>query len=335
MSPPQPARGARSRACAICALLAARADCARCRRAGAARRRARPRHRHRRAADDDADRDPDDDREHHRRAGREERSTPPTPRTRSSTCRACRCASATSATTTTPCWRRAPRAAATAPARSSTPTASCSRTCSATAPSFTPRWGLVDARGDRARRRALRAVLGRLLRQLGGRGRRLRDAHADAASRRMRSCRASPRTIELYGTDDTYSGGQASASVGSRAGAFSWWIDANHLDSDAQPMSFVDQGTCRRRPGTAGTPVTGAVARPATRATRTSGYVLGATHQTRTHAGPRQGQARLRLHADAARELHASAAGATTPSAASTRSCAMPPGNVPCYERRR
>ena len=40
--------------------------------------------------------------------------------------------------------------------------------------------GAGHARGDRARRRPLRAVLGRLLRQLGRRDRRLRDAHADA-----------------------------------------------------------------------------------------------------------------------------------------------------------
>ena len=47
--------------------------------------------------------------------------------------------------------------------------------------------GPGDARGDRARRRAVRPVLGRLSRQLGRRRGRLRDAHADAARERTRA----------------------------------------------------------------------------------------------------------------------------------------------------
>ena len=201
----------------------------RCRGAGAARRRARPRHRHRRATDVDADRDPDDDREHHRRADREDASTPPTPRTRSSTCRACWCASATSATTTTPCWRPAPRAPATARARWSMPTASCCRTCSATAPAFTPRWGLVTPEEIERVDVLYGPFSAAYLRQLGRRDRRLRDAHADAASRRMPSCRASPSRSASTAPTTRFYGGQASASVGSRAGDLSWWIDVNHL----------------------------------------------------------------------------------------------------------
>ena len=64
----------------------------------------------------------------------------------------------------------------------------------------------------------------------------------------MPSCRASPSSYQLYRTDDRFSGGAGSASIGSRAGAFAWWIDANHLDSDAQPIGFVVKNLSRRRP---------------------------------------------------------------------------------------
>ena len=62
--------------------------------------------------------------------------------------------------------------------------------------------GPGDARGDRARRRDVRPVLGRLPRQLGRRGGRLRDAHADAASRPTPSSATSSQPFELYNTHD-------------------------------------------------------------------------------------------------------------------------------------
>jgi len=49
--------------------------------------------------------------------------------------------------------------------------------------------------------------------------------------------------FDLYDTHDTYSGGQASASVGSRAGAWTWWLNLNRLRSDGQPLSFTNQAT--------------------------------------------------------------------------------------------
>ena len=63
----------------------------------------------------------------------------------------------------------------------------------------------------------------------------------------------------LYETDERFSGHQESASIGSRAGAFSWWIHLNRQDSDGQPLVIarVNQSTT---PSTLGTPVTGAVA---------------------------------------------------------------------------
>ncbi|MEX8494094.1 TonB-dependent receptor [Sphaerotilus sp.] len=66
----------------------------------------------------------------------------------------------------------------------------------------------------------------------------------------------------LYGTSATYTGQQASASLGSREGGFSWWLNLNRTDSEGQPLTFptklVSAGTA---PTTAvpGTVVTGAV----------------------------------------------------------------------------
>ena len=103
----------------------------------------------------------------------------------------------------------------------------------------------------------------------------------------------------LYATDDTYRGGTASASIGSRAGALSWWIAASRLKSDAQPVSFVVKPV----PTTAsavGIPVTGAVLDRNPR--EVPGYVLGATQQTRTL----QDHAKVKVAYDLAPTLRAS-----------------------------
>ncbi len=97
----------------------------------------------------------------------------------------------------------------------------------------------------------------------------------------------------LYATDDRYSGGEGSASIGSRAGALSWWIDLNRLASDAQPIGFV----VKNRPAASsavGTPVTGAV--PARNPREVEGVVLGTTGQTHTV----QDHAKLKLAYDVA-----------------------------------
>jgi iron complex outermembrane receptor protein len=65
--------------------------------------------------------------------------------------------------------------------------------------------------------------------------------------------------FDLYRTQDTYYGHQESASLGSRNGKFSWWFNANHLDSDAHPITFATKVVATGTAGTAGTPVTGAV----------------------------------------------------------------------------
>lgn len=63
----------------------------------------------------------------------------------------------------------------------------------------------------------------------------------------------------LYNTDARYSGSQASAGLGSRHGAFSWWLNANRLDNDGQPLTFATKLRTTGVATSAGTPVTGAV----------------------------------------------------------------------------
>ena len=61
----------------------------------------------------------------------------------------------------------------------------------------------------------------------------------------------------LYGTSDTYQSGQASVILGSRTGDLSWWLSANHLNSESQPLNII---TALRpaAPSAAGTPTGGA-----------------------------------------------------------------------------
>jgi iron complex outermembrane receptor protein len=58
--------------------------------------------------------------------------------------------------------------------------------------------------------------------------------------------------FQQYQTDSHFGGHQASASIGSREGAWSWWLNLNHLDSSGQPQGFVLKST---QPTAALTPV--------------------------------------------------------------------------------
>ncbi|HEV8519746.1 MAG TPA: TonB-dependent receptor [Burkholderiales bacterium] len=61
----------------------------------------------------------------------------------------------------------------------------------------------------------------------------------------------------LYGTSSTYRSEQASVILGNRTGDLSWWLSANHLHSQTQPITII---TALRpaAPSAAGTPTTGA-----------------------------------------------------------------------------
>lgn len=66
--------------------------------------------------------------------------------------------------------------------------------------------------------------------------------------------------FELYNTNETYRAWQASASLGSRAGDWSWWLNVHRTDSESQPLGFASRVVAPGAPGSAGTPVSGAVA---------------------------------------------------------------------------
>ncbi|HSV52488.1 MAG TPA: TonB-dependent receptor plug domain-containing protein, partial [Burkholderiaceae bacterium] len=66
--------------------------------------------------------------------------------------------------------------------------------------------------------------------------------------------------FELYNTTTTYRAWQASTSVGNRSGDWAWFLNFNHTDSHGQPLTFATRVLGSGTPGSAGTPVTGAVA---------------------------------------------------------------------------
>jgi iron complex outermembrane recepter protein len=65
--------------------------------------------------------------------------------------------------------------------------------------------------------------------------------------------------FSMYNTNITSSAKQASASVGNKSGAWSWWLDVNRTDSVGQPMVFATKVVSTGVKGSAGTAVTGAV----------------------------------------------------------------------------
>lgn len=106
--------------------------------------------------------------------------------------------------------------------------------------------------------------------------------------------------FKLYATDDRYSGRQGSASVGDRQGAWSWWIDASRLDNAGQPITFANKLVSTGVTGSAGVPVTGAIAgrNPADK----DWVIIGAAGQTDTV----QDHAKVKLAYDVSPVLRAS-----------------------------
>ena len=68
--------------------------------------------------------------------------------------------------------------------------------------------------------------------------------------------------FDLYGTHDSYTGKQVSASVGNKNGDWSWFLNFNRNYSEGQPLTFPTALVSSGAPGIAGTPVTGAVRSP-------------------------------------------------------------------------
>lgn len=86
--------------------------------------------------------------------------------------------------------------------------------------------------------------------------------------------------FDLYGTQATYGGRQVSTSVGNRSGDWSWFLNAQKTDSEGQPLTFPTRLVSAGTPGTAGTPVTGAV--PGNNRSNQPWYLLGTATQYHT-----------------------------------------------------
>lgn len=98
--------------------------------------------------------------------------------------------------------------------------------------------------------------------------------------------------FDLYNTHQTFNSWQTSASIGSRSGDWSWWIDVNRTDSQGQPLTFTTATVASGTPGRAGTPVVGFV--PGLNTTNTPWYILGTGTQYHTI----QDHAKLKLAYD-------------------------------------
>ncbi|SEA69064.1 TonB-dependent receptor [Variovorax sp. YR216] len=102
----------------------------------------------------------------------------------------------------------------------------------------------------------------------------------------------SSQPFDLYNTHQTFNSWQTSASIGSRSGDWSWWIDLNRTDSQGQPLTFTTATVASGTPGRAGVPVTGWV--PGLNTTNTPWYILGTGTQYHTV----QDHAKLKLAYD-------------------------------------
>ncbi|MRV72185.1 TonB-dependent receptor [Duganella sp. FT92W] len=103
-----------------------------------------------------------------------------------------------------------------------------------------------------------------------------------------------------YGSDTRHDGGQASASIGDRQGAWSWWLDVSRLDSNGQPIAFANKLVSAGKANNDGVPVTGAIADK--NPSNADWLILGATSQVHTV----QDHAKVKLAYDIAPALRAS-----------------------------
>ncbi len=105
--------------------------------------------------------------------------------------------------------------------------------------------------------------------------------------------------FSLYGTDQSFSGKQASAALASKSGDWSWWLNANHLQSDGQPMTFLTKPASAVNAAPGNTIVSGA--RSDLDQNGNPRTILGATSLTRTL----QDHAKLKLAYDISPSLRA------------------------------
>jgi iron complex outermembrane receptor protein len=105
--------------------------------------------------------------------------------------------------------------------------------------------------------------------------------------------------FHMYNTDADYGGTQASASLGSRNGDWSWWVNVNHTDSNGQPLVFATK-LLTATGGAGTTPVTGAARTPNNFGV--DNYILGTNTQYHTV----QDHAKIKLAYDVSSTLRAS-----------------------------
>ena len=110
----------------------------------------------------------------------------------------------------------------------------------------------------------------------------------------------SSQPSSVLGSSGHYSSWNSSASIGSRSGPWSFWINLNHTDSNSQPLTFPFVLQSAGAAGTKGTPVSGAISGLNT--TNQPWYILGAGTQYRTQ----QDHAKIKLAYDITPTLRAS-----------------------------
>ena len=145
---------------------------------------------------------------------------------------------------------------------------------------FTPRWGLVTP--DEIER--VDVLYGPFSAAYSGNS---VGAIVDYVTRMPRETEAHVRLggffshfRDVYSSDGRYGGGSGSVAIGSRSDGFSWWVDYNRIDSEAQPIAFANRLVSAGVAGGGGVPVTGAVfdQNPKDQ----NWWILGATTQTHT-----------------------------------------------------
>ena len=106
--------------------------------------------------------------------------------------------------------------------------------------------------------------------------------------------------FKLYGSDDSFHGKQGSASIGDRAGAWSWWLDLSRVDNNGQPIAFPNKLLGNGKADGAGVPVTGALA--GRNPLAQDWWIIGASNQIHTV----QDHAKVKLAYDLTPTLRAS-----------------------------